>query len=188
MPPSILTYKELDKFNLDLLNESKTIIKSSTYNQLNFDKGANSVFLSYSSKDSDKIPFIIKVLRKHGGLPYIDKGDNRLPETPSVKTARILKDAIINCKRLVVFVTTNSKDSKWIPWELGIGDGAKTNLDVALFPAAEKAYDTKWIEQEYLGLYRRITWGELEGYEEKLWMVYDHINNKAVRLVDWLKK
>ena len=117
---------------------------------------------------------------------YIDKGDDRLPNPPSVETAKILKDTIKRLPRMVVFVTDNSKDSKWIPWELGLGDGAKTNYDIAIFPSAEKYYDTTWLEQEYLGLYRRIVWGKHVDYEKEIWMVCNCKENTATPLDKWL--
>ena len=83
-------------------------------------------FVSYSSKDSEYLPYVLKILVNHGANPYIDKGDERLPIPPSSKTAEVLKDTIKKSKKMVVFVTSNSKDSKWIPWELGLGDGMKT--------------------------------------------------------------
>lgn len=184
--PSILTYNELKNFNLKIFNESTTLMKAATYDSLNFSQSPKNVFLSYSSKDSEHIPFIIKVLKDHGGIPYIDIGDNRLPKTPSVETALVLKEAIRDCKRLVVFVTTNSKDSKWVPWELGIGDGAKSNYDIAIFPTAENSFESNWFEQEYLGLYRKIVWGSLEGHDKQLWMVYNYKNNTATALSAWL--
>lgn len=185
--PSILTFDKLKKYNSKIINESTNLIKSSRYNSLNFRESTKNVFLSYSSKDFEYLPFIIKTLKNHGGIPYIDKGDDRLPNPPSVETARVLKNAIKSCKRLVVFVTTNSKDSKWIPWELGIGDGAKTNYDIALFPTTENKYETSWLEQEYLGLYSRIVWGLINGYEKELWMVHNHKENTATPLKNWLQ-
>lgn len=182
----ILTYEELKGYNNSILNESTQIFKSAMYDEAEYKYYPKNVFLSYSSKDSELIPWIVKLLRGHGGNPYIDKGDKRLPETPSVETAKVLKDAIISCKRLIVFVTTNSKESRWIPWELGIGDGAKSNNDIAIFPTANSAYETKWLEQEYLGLYRRIVWGKLKGYDKNVWMVYNYRNNTATELNQWL--
>jgi len=184
--PSILTFNELKSLNRQILNESTTLLKAAKYDRIYFSSSQPNVFVSYSSRDSEMIPWIIKLIKVHGGIPYIDKGDERLPNPPSVETANVLKDAIKLCKRLIVFVTTNSKDSKWIPWELGIGDGAKSNNDIALFPTAESSNETKWIEQEYLGLYRRIVWGKLEGYDKELWMVYNHNDNTATALSKWL--
>ena len=40
---------------------------------------------------------------------------------------------------------------------------------------------------EYLGLYRRIAYGALEGKNEHVWMVLDEKRNEAVILRRWLK-
>ena len=179
--PQIITMEDMRSFSeKEWLNES-TLIKTAARKDT-----AKNVFLSYSSKDIDILPYPIKILTNHGGQVYIDKGDDRLPEPPSSETAKILKDTIKKLPRMVVFVTPNSKDSKWIPWELGLGDGSKNNSDVAIFPSVEKPYDKKWTEQEYLGLYNRIVYGGLEGYDKDVWMVYDHKTNTAKELSKWL--
>ena len=64
----------------------------------------------------------------------------------------MLRNTIQKCRKFVVFVTTNSKESKWIPWELGLGDGTKTNSNVALFPSAKYSDEESWLNQQYLGL------------------------------------
>ncbi|GJQ61030.1 MAG: hypothetical protein SCALA702_00830 [Melioribacteraceae bacterium] len=180
--PSLITFDELKKMNREIITESADLMKTARAHI-----SEKNVFLSYSSTDLELLPSIIKILNKHGGNPYIDKGDESLPKIPSVKTAKILKDNIKSCKRMVLFVTTNSKDSKWIPWELGLGDGSKTQFDIALFPSAEKSHETTWLKQEYLGLYRRIVYGNMKGNSDGLWMVWDHIENTATPLKDWLK-
>lgn len=181
--PRVITFDEMNNFvekNFNtyssLMIESATIKDYSPY-----------TFVSYSSKDRDKLPYVLKTLKDHGANPYVDKGDDRLPNPPSVDTAKILKDTIKKSKRMVVFVTTNSKNSKWIPWELGLGDGAKSNYEIAIFPSVENMYEVRWFEQEYLGLYKRIVYGKLEGYKNEVWMVYDFQENTAVELSKWLK-
>ncbi len=148
---------------------------------------SKNTFLSYSSKDKDYLPGVITLLEKHGAAVYIDEGDARLPQKPSKETAAILRNTIQKLNRFVVFVTPNSKDSIWIPWELGLGDAYKSSWNVALLPSAEKSYDQAWSEQEYLGLYKRIVYGGLEGEAEQCWMVYDHIENSATKLNKWIR-
>jgi len=145
------------------------------------------VFLSHSSKDEEHLPLIITILENHGARVYVDVKDERLPDTPSVETAKILRESLSFCRKFILFVTTNSKDSKWIPWELGVGDGEKRPSNVALIPAAEHAWDQKWAEQEFLGLYDRILWGNFVN-EKPEWLVYNHHNNSAVRLREWLSR
>lgn len=121
------------------------------------------------------------------GKVYVDIGDERLPDPPSVGTAQVLRNTVRAMSRFVLLVSPNSKGSVWIPWELGLADGKNGPGSLALFPVVERVAETKWTEQEYLGLYQRIIWGNLDGYEKPLWMVYDHHKNVGIRLSEWLR-
>jgi hypothetical protein len=142
-------------------------------------------FLSHSSKDHDLVPGVAQILREHGGLVYVDDADTQLPKNDFVETAARLRKAVSSCKKFVLLVTPRTRDSKWIPWELGLGDGNDGDPNVALFPSAETADNQDWSEQEYLGLYRRILWANFKDKEPE-WLVLDHRNNKAITLRSWL--
>ncbi len=144
------------------------------------------MFLAHSSLDVEYLPGVISVLEGHGGSVYIDKADSGLPQKTSSETGNILRSTIKGCRRFVMFVTTNSKSSCWIPWELGLADGEKGHYPLALFPTAATAAEQDWAEQEYLGLYRRIVWGKIKGWTAEGWLVHDHINNAATGLSDWI--
>ena len=146
-----------------------------------------STFLSHSSKDKELLPVIIGILENHGATVYIDKVDPRLPEVTSEETAEILRNTIHECSKFILFVSPNSKDSKWIPWELGYADGNKNSSRTAIFPAVEKHYEKSWTEQEYLGLYERVIWGNFKDKESE-WLVYNYQKNTAVRLKNWLNQ
>lgn len=149
-------------------------------------------FLSHSSQDVNQLPGAIALLTNHGGRVYIDKGDPRLPQSTSPETARILRDTVRQLPRFVLLVSESSKDSSWIPWELGLADGhknswaAKVPSDVALLPTALNNTHPTWAEQEYLGLYRRIVFGKHADYPQEIWMVWDQHANTATALSDWL--
>lgn len=160
--------------------EANTILKSATASY------GKTVFLSHSSKDHDMLPGVVLILENHGGKVYVDEADKELKGTNFQNTAERLRDVVRNCKKFVLFVTKQTKDSIWIPWELGLGDGNKKEHNVALFPSAEQNYDQSWSEQEYLGLYSRIIWGNFQGKEPE-WLVLDHRNNTAITLGDWLR-
>lgn len=148
--------------------------------------GSMSTFLSHSSKDREILAGAIQVLQDHGAVVYIDEIDPEMPPYTSEETAELLKQRIAQTKRFVLLTTKNSKDSRWVPWELGIADGAKGLLKIAIFPASDSTYDDSWASWEYLGLYRRVVWGALQGYSQELWMVLDTKANTAVPLRDWL--
>lgn len=119
---------------------------------------------------------------------YADNGDTRLPDIPSPETAQILRDTLTACRKLVVLVTTNSKDSKWIPWELGLGDGYHAPDAVALLPAIPEGGPQLWAEREYLGLYDRIVWGKIKGDLKEHWIVWNHQSNTAIALEQWITR
>jgi TIR domain len=145
-------------------------------------------FLSHSSKDEELVVGAIKVLEGHGGTVYIDKKDPDLPPYTNEETAAILKKRIDQTKKFVLLATKNSKESNWVPWELGIADSKKGLDRIALFPAVDTEHDNSWTSWEYMGLYRRIVWGDLQGHEKKLWMVLDEKKNTATTLTEWLRR
>lgn len=147
---------------------------------------SGSTFLSHSSKDDDLVIGAIKVLQGHGANVYVDRVDPEMPPSTNEQTANLLKMRIQASKRFVLLASSNSKDSRWVPWELGLADGYKGLSTIALFPASDKTTERSWASWEYLGLYHRIVWGNLEGHDQPLWMVLDEVKNTARALDQWL--
>jgi len=177
--PVFATYDDLKRLRPAPDNEQRLLREAAS-------RSGKSVFLSHSSKDNELIPSVVGILEGEGGRVYVDLGDDRLPDVPSPETAAILRDTVRQTQSFVLLVTPNSKDSIWIPWELGLADGAHGPARVSLFPVANAAAEMRWSEQEYLGLYQRIVWGRIKGYERELWMVWDHHDNTATPLRRWL--
>lgn len=148
---------------------------------------AGSTFLSHSSKDDELVDGAIRVLEGHGGTVYVDKVDPTMPPYTTTETASKLKDRMKLAKKFVLLASENSKNSKWVPWELGIADGYKTMGQIAIFSAVETPSQTSWTSWEYMGLYRQIIWSDLEGYEKPLWIVWDRSNNTGTPLSRWLQ-
>ncbi|EOH6072762.1 toll/interleukin-1 receptor domain-containing protein [Burkholderia seminalis] len=148
---------------------------------------AGATFLSHSSKDDELVAGAIRVLENHGAKVYVDEIDPEMPPYTSEETAALLKTRIRDTSRFVLLASKNSRDSKWVPWELGIADGTKTPSQIALFPASDSSFDQAWASWEYLGLYDRIVWGKLDGYQKEVWMVIDEKRNTGVELSKWLR-
>lgn len=146
------------------------------------------VFLSHSSLDKEALPKAIGLLEWHGGKVYIDKVDKELPKKTSSETGVKLKERISQCPKFIVLVTANSKNSRWIPWELGIADEKKKLPNVALLPDVGNQANAEWPEQEYLGLYPRIVLNTFQGQSAPVWMVLDHHSNTGTELSEWLKR
>lgn len=177
-----ITRSDLRSFSQELnLSEQASLRKSAASQGL-----SGATFLSHSSKDDDLVIGAIQVLEGHGARVYVDEIDPEMPPYTTEETANLLKSRIRQTKRFVLLASSNSKDSRWVPWELGIADGYKNLEKIALFPASDSSSEHAWASWEYLGLYRRIVWGDLEGYKERVWMVLDEKRNTATELKKWL--
>lgn len=136
--------------------QGQTFYKAQSINEsLRFDeKFDKQVFLSYRRKDSQYVRPIVNILKSLGAKIYIDYLDNTLPDKPSSETAEILRSRIKASDKFILMATPNSSESKWIPWELGLGDGFINYQHVAILPITnEKNY---WTEQEFYSLYGYI--------------------------------
>lgn len=67
-----------------------------------------------------------------------------------------------------------------------MADGYKGLPKIAVLPAIGSETDESWTEWEYMGLYRKISHGRLEGYDKPLWLVRNTKENTATRLDAWL--
>lgn len=145
-------------------------------------------FLSHSSKDDEHMPIVVRILENHGATVYLDKKDPTLSSSSGREVAKILRSRIKVCRKFIVFASNHIKDSRWVPWELGLSDGYKDSKNTAIFPAIDNAHETRWTEQEYLGAYDRVVWGDLQGYTQPVWMVWNQDGNTAIPLRDWLSR
>lgn len=183
-----MNFSDIEEYTPGLRGAERLLEKSYIKNFSSTSRKDRDVFLSHSTKDIKLLPNIIEFIESNGASVYIDKTDEQMPSTTSPETGKILQDAIKSTKRFILFVTSNSQYSKWIPWELGIGDAMKGKSNIALLPAEEEASFSipRWPEQEYLGLYQRIIWGKFNGSDKSEWIVYDHHKNSGVSLSRWL--
>lgn len=177
-----ITFEELKKESRVVSIEKSNSLLSESQSQVD-----KNVFLSHSSKDKDYLPHVIGFLENYGGSVYIDKLDQSLPNTTNHETAVKLKERIDKIDKFILFATKNSKESKWMPWELGIADGIKKYYDIAILPSVENIYEENWAEQEYLGIYKKIVKGRIDNGRED-WIVRDFYNKRATYLNDWLKQ
>ena len=177
------TKRQLRKPSFRLLREQRTLLKERAKQEII----ADATFLSHSSKDEELLVGAITLLKNHGGNVYIDEADPEMPTHTSEETANTLKNRIQQAKKFVLLATENSKNSNWVPWELGFADGAKGIEKIALFPAVENQRRTLWTSSEYMGLYNKIVFGSLRGHDEPLWLVWDEATDTAYTLEYWLK-
>lgn len=136
--------KILEKSLSDQLSSSN---KSKTYD----------IFLSHSTKDKELVAGTKLILEDLGFSVYIDWIEDPQMNRGNVtkETAELLQKRMQNCKSLFYAFSTNSNESRWMPWECGYFDGIK-NGKVAVLPISNVERKS-FKGTEYLGLYYYIT-------------------------------
>lgn len=117
------------------------------------------VFLSHSHEDAPYVKDAIKFLLTLGIHVYVDWLDGDMPKITSAETASKIQKKIIQCDKFIVLLTENSRDSKWVPWELGYADGKKDIDDIAILPVRISSNTNNSIFDglEYMKLYEVIS-------------------------------
>lgn len=146
------------------------------------------VFLSHSHQDRDIIASVMAFLLDAGIYVYVDWLDPEMPKITSGVTASKLKDKIDECHRFIVLLTENSKDSRWVPWELGIADVKKTNENIGILPVKRYSYtrDSEFDGIEFMQLYRRIVFGNIIATGEPSPVILEPNADRGDILQTWL--
>ncbi|MDT8389179.1 MAG: toll/interleukin-1 receptor domain-containing protein [Lentisphaeria bacterium] len=137
------------------------------------------IFLSHSHKDRELIEPAIAFLRSHGVSVYVDWTDEGMPDVVSGETAKKIKEKIREQRKFLVMVTENSKDSRWVPWELGFADPVKGMDHIATFPIAEKS---DFVQNEYMKIYPKIY------FITNTWYVWRQDPSGLTKLSEWLAR
>lgn len=162
---------------ISIANESVGAIQAKAV-ALNASSAEVTIFMSHSHKDKDLIQPAIAFLRSHGVSVYVDWMDEGMPDVVSGETAKKIKEKIRQQKKFLVMVTENSKDSRWVPWELGFADPVKGMDHIATFPIAEKS---DFAQNEYMKIYPKIY------FITDTWYVWKQDPSGIQKLTDWLR-
>lgn len=140
------------------------------------------VFLSYRREDKDYITPVVEFLKSNGINVYIDYLDDSL-EDDNTKVAGQLRTRINKCKKFISLATPNSSKSKWMPWELGLGDRIVNYENVAVLPITHN--ENSWGDQEYGAIYGRIE--NQNTYSNSCWYVVFPGGDK-ISLLEWVNR
>lgn len=164
-------------------NSIQNALRKSVYDQNQ--KDSFDVFLSHSYTDMELVLGIAEVLRSFGIGAYIDWiQDRRLDRSKvTAETARVLRSRMVQCNSLIFVATSNSKVSKWMPWELGYFDALRER--VAVFPIEAGPGVRSYTGQEYLGLYPYISKEKSTDENDTLWV--NESTEIYVNLKSWLR-
>lgn len=144
------------------------------------------VFLSHAYEDKELILGVALTIEDLGFKVYIDWRDDSQLDRARVtrETAAKLRERMQNSRSLLFSTTTQAKNSKWMPWELGYKDGHSGRVAILPVSTSDAASD-KYSGQEYLGIYPYMTKDLNKNGNTKLWV---HRSETNYVLFDaWLK-
>lgn len=111
---------------------------------LNYERSLNStqcIFLSHKNEDKEACLQISKYLEDAGIDYYLDIYDENLQiasdENNPFKITECLKNGIKSSSHMIVVVSEKTKDSQWVPFEIGYGHASI--VDKNLEPAESKS-------------------------------------------------
>ena len=150
--------EESEKYDF-LISSIKSSIDEENYKKIESSDDQFDIFLSHSYQDKEIIPHLKKTLENLGFRVYVDWINDKFLSRENVdkKTAALLQKRMNQSKSLFYATSQNSKNSKWMPWELGYFDGIK-NKRVAILPInKDNTCNENFEGQEYLSLYHYIS-------------------------------
>ena len=160
---SIFNFNDLKDYKTSYRSYDDMRVKNKFINASNIqinESDTYDIFLSHSYDDREVIPQLKQELEGMGYKVYVDWIDDRLLSRENItkETAEILQKRMNQSKSLFYATSENSKNSKWMPWELGYFDGIK-NKRVAILPIKKEdnKFNDNFKGQEYLGLYYYVT-------------------------------
>ncbi len=127
------------------------------------------MFLSHSIKDAELVLGVKGILEDMGYKTYVDWINDPTLDRGNVtaSTADTLRRRMRSSASLFYITTSNSEQSRWMPWECGYFDGFREK--VAILPI--KSYVSNYFEGlEYLGLYPYCTKEASTLGVQKLWI------------------
>ena len=167
------TQESRSRFKYNSINESLTHFDSSAIYDL---------FISHSFQNKELVIGLMYLFEKTGYKVYIDwVNDSKLDrQNVTPNTAALIKLRIRQSKGTSYIATSNSSQSKWCPWELGISDGMTGR--VCILPVMDSSFKG----QEYLGLYPYLEYGLPNGEANEFYVVNQQYSWKSVSLRKWL--
>lgn len=114
------------------------------------------IFLSHKHDEFSILQDVIAFLKREGVDVYVDWMDDHMPAYTNAETAIRLKEKIKSADKFILVATPSAINSKWCNWELGLGDAAKFNKDIALLPINKNYENFKGAE--YLKIYPYISY------------------------------
>ena len=157
---ALFNYDELLRTPLPLNESYDTLVglekRGVTLDSIEEQYRSFDIFLSHSYNDKEIIPALKHKLEEMGYSVYVDWITDKLLSRDEIRkqTAEILQKRMQQSKCLIYATSNNSRESRWMPWELGYFDGIKTKM-VGILPIKKDndTFENDFRGEEYLGLY-----------------------------------
>ncbi|WPZ22270.1 toll/interleukin-1 receptor domain-containing protein [Sulfitobacter faviae] len=81
---------------------------------------ANKVFISHKNTDAALATKVARRIQANGLETYLDTIDDALVKD-GPELADLLLARMSSCQQLIAVVSSQTKDSWWVPWEIGVG-------------------------------------------------------------------
>lgn len=111
----------------------------SSYLRESYSRGTQCIFISHQKNDSSAAKKIADYLMKAGINVYFDEYDSTLDLDDANSIVNGIKDGLNHSTHLLVLLSPNALNSKWVPWEIGYAysDSSKKILSLTLKEVAE---------------------------------------------------
>ncbi|PWG81180.1 toll/interleukin-1 receptor domain-containing protein [Pararcticibacter amylolyticus] len=171
-----LTFNNLTSQAFSKAENFNVALRARTYHE-------SMVFLSYRREDRNWVAGVVRFLKSLGVSVYIDYLDETLEDKTSEEIAGRLRDRISKCSKFICLATPNSSKSKWMPWELGLGDRIVNYKNVAILPLTNEP--SSWNDQEYGNIYGKVQSSYSFNISDSDDWYVQYPNNTKVKLKDW---
>jgi hypothetical protein len=144
------------------------------------------IFLSHARIDEDVVYGAKLELERRNYSVYVDWIDDPQLDRNEVDrlTAALLRRRMRRCSSLLYVWTEHSRDSLWMPWELGYFDGFANRA--AVFPVVDTPAD-EYFGVEYLSLYPYLDLHRDTEGSWRLWVNKPRSRSVYAPLRSWLK-
>ncbi|MCP9767909.1 TIR domain-containing protein [Lacihabitans sp. LS3-19] len=112
------------------------------------------IFLSHKHNELEFLANTVELLKSLNTNIYVDWLDEGMPKNTSGETAKRIKKKIVECDKFILLATEAAISSKWCNWELGLGDAAKFDKNIAIFPIRKEGQT--FTGSEYFQIYPSI--------------------------------
>lgn len=146
------------------------------------------LFISHSYLNRNQVATLVELFKEAGYSVYVDwiNDNNSLNRNyVTTDTALKIRKRVTQCNGMAYVATSEASNSKWCPWELGLGDGL-LNHKVCILPIL-RIETNHFKGQEYLGLYNYIEYDKRESDGKGDFWIHDQQDSqKYIHLREWL--